>query len=297
MTFQEIADLQGCPLSTVKTRLYQGLIVLRRRLQRRGTRSLGDGAVMTLVMRCDEKDRLVGYLYGECSAAERAAVEAHLSRCAVVCGRTRRFEGCARLHLAGWNAPDDGPRLPRHARASGRRPPRPGRGAFLHGRRPQRRCWCSRAGAGLANLQIEYRQPGAVTSAPGGAPTAHRPSGLATRGRPARSPRGRPNTAHPRISRRSNSGCAAELASAARTRGDRHGAGGDRRQSPRRAAAGARRSSTRRERAAPQGAGDAAGRGRPRRRGAAAEPTSCESSRTCDRSRASRASRPRDSAR
>ncbi len=26
MTFQEIADLQGCPLSTVKTRLYQGLL-------------------------------------------------------------------------------------------------------------------------------------------------------------------------------------------------------------------------------------------------------------------------------
>ncbi len=32
MTFQEIADLQGCPLSTVKTRLYQGLTVLRRLL-------------------------------------------------------------------------------------------------------------------------------------------------------------------------------------------------------------------------------------------------------------------------
>ena len=36
MTFQEIADLQGCPLSTVKTRLYQGLSVLRRHLERRG---------------------------------------------------------------------------------------------------------------------------------------------------------------------------------------------------------------------------------------------------------------------
>ena len=35
LTFQEIADLQGCPLSTVKTRLYQGLSVLRRQLQRR----------------------------------------------------------------------------------------------------------------------------------------------------------------------------------------------------------------------------------------------------------------------
>lgn len=36
MTFQEIADLQGCPLSTVKTRLYQGLSVLRRQLQAEG---------------------------------------------------------------------------------------------------------------------------------------------------------------------------------------------------------------------------------------------------------------------
>lgn len=36
LTFQEIADLQGCPLSTVKTRLYQGLSVLRRELERQG---------------------------------------------------------------------------------------------------------------------------------------------------------------------------------------------------------------------------------------------------------------------
>jgi RNA polymerase sigma-70 factor (ECF subfamily) len=36
MTFQEIAELQGCPLSTVKTRLYQGLSVLRRHLDRTG---------------------------------------------------------------------------------------------------------------------------------------------------------------------------------------------------------------------------------------------------------------------
>jgi len=32
LTFQEIADVVGCPLSTVKTRLYQGLSVLRREL-------------------------------------------------------------------------------------------------------------------------------------------------------------------------------------------------------------------------------------------------------------------------
>ena len=37
LTFQEIADQLNCPLSTVKTRLYQGLSVLRRRLERQQT--------------------------------------------------------------------------------------------------------------------------------------------------------------------------------------------------------------------------------------------------------------------
>ncbi len=34
LTFQEIAEMLDCPLSTVKTRLYQGLSALRRRLER-----------------------------------------------------------------------------------------------------------------------------------------------------------------------------------------------------------------------------------------------------------------------
>ena len=42
LTFREIADLQGCPLSTVKTRLYQGLAVLRRQLQRDGVHGTAD---------------------------------------------------------------------------------------------------------------------------------------------------------------------------------------------------------------------------------------------------------------
>lgn len=41
LTFQEIADLQGCPLSTVKTRLYQGLSVLRRHLEAQGMTGSG----------------------------------------------------------------------------------------------------------------------------------------------------------------------------------------------------------------------------------------------------------------
>ena len=41
LTFQEIADMQDCPLSTVKTRLYQGLAVLRRQLERNGQLQAG----------------------------------------------------------------------------------------------------------------------------------------------------------------------------------------------------------------------------------------------------------------
>jgi RNA polymerase sigma-70 factor, ECF subfamily len=40
LTFQEIAQLQNCPLSTVKTRLYQGLSVLRRHLHEEGVESV-----------------------------------------------------------------------------------------------------------------------------------------------------------------------------------------------------------------------------------------------------------------
>lgn len=38
LTFQEIADLLDCPLSTVKTRVYQGLSVLRDQLEHAGIR-------------------------------------------------------------------------------------------------------------------------------------------------------------------------------------------------------------------------------------------------------------------
>jgi RNA polymerase sigma-70 factor (ECF subfamily) len=43
LTFQEIADLLDCPLSTVKTRLYQGLTVVRRQLQQAGVESAFGG--------------------------------------------------------------------------------------------------------------------------------------------------------------------------------------------------------------------------------------------------------------
>jgi RNA polymerase sigma-70 factor (ECF subfamily) len=48
LTFQEIAELVGCPLSTVKTRLYQGLTVVRREMARRGAMGPGPKTKATL---------------------------------------------------------------------------------------------------------------------------------------------------------------------------------------------------------------------------------------------------------
>jgi RNA polymerase sigma-70 factor (ECF subfamily) len=55
LTFQEIADLLGCPLSTVKTRLYQGMIVLRRELDRSGVRPSPPGTGLPRMPRTDQK--------------------------------------------------------------------------------------------------------------------------------------------------------------------------------------------------------------------------------------------------
>ena len=112
---------------------------------------------MTIVMRCEEKDRLVGYLYDECSTAERSAVEAHLSRCAM-CAAELEGLRTVRTHLAGWNEPrvDLGFRVTRDPVAP------------VSHRRWTLPLWAQAAaavlvlaaGAGLANLQIEYGNGG-----------------------------------------------------------------------------------------------------------------------------------------
>jgi RNA polymerase sigma-70 factor, ECF subfamily len=55
LTFQEIADLLGCPLSTVKTRLYQGMTVLRRELDRSGVRPFPSGTGLPRPPQSDQR--------------------------------------------------------------------------------------------------------------------------------------------------------------------------------------------------------------------------------------------------
>jgi anti-sigma factor RsiW len=54
---------------------------------------------------CTDKDALIGYVYGECDAATRDAVEAHLSACPTCAGEVGGF-GRVRTALSEWTPPD-----------------------------------------------------------------------------------------------------------------------------------------------------------------------------------------------
>jgi hypothetical protein len=60
---------------------------------------------MTEMFRCDNKDALVSYLYGESESAERQAVEAHLLVC-TACAAEVGALGVARTRLAEWTSPE-----------------------------------------------------------------------------------------------------------------------------------------------------------------------------------------------
>lgn len=74
---------------------------------------------MKVEFKCGDPAALAGYLYDECDAAERAAVEAHLAVCAS-CAAELGALGATRTALASWRPPDAqlGFRIMRDADAS-----------------------------------------------------------------------------------------------------------------------------------------------------------------------------------
>lgn len=60
---------------------------------------------MSTTFRCDDKDTLIEYLYGELDTPARRAVEAHLAVCAA-CAAEVSALGDVRAELGAWAAPD-----------------------------------------------------------------------------------------------------------------------------------------------------------------------------------------------
>jgi len=60
---------------------------------------------MSTKFTCEDKDTLVGYLYGEIDVADRRAVERHLATCAA-CAAEVAALGDVRAELGAWAAPD-----------------------------------------------------------------------------------------------------------------------------------------------------------------------------------------------
>jgi Putative zinc-finger len=123
---------------------------------------------MTNLYTCDDKERLVAYLYGETSDRERALLDAHLAEC----GRCAdEIEGlrAVRVDLAAWQPPeaDLGFRIVREPVAVTRRwwqvpvwvPTAMAAGLLLA------------FGAAAANIHLEYG-PGTIALRMGSAPTS-----------------------------------------------------------------------------------------------------------------------------
>ena len=86
---------------------------------------------------CDDKERLVAFLYGETSDRERAEVEAHLAGC-VTCAEEVDELRAVRVDLAAWQPPEAESRVSHRPRASDDEPAmvaRAGVGAGGDGRR------------------------------------------------------------------------------------------------------------------------------------------------------------------
>ncbi len=60
---------------------------------------------MTKRFQCDDKEKLVGWLYGETSDDERADVDAHLAMCAACAGELDALRS-VRVSLSAWEPPD-----------------------------------------------------------------------------------------------------------------------------------------------------------------------------------------------
>lgn len=106
------------------------------------------------IVGCGDKERLVAYLYGEDTAADRAAVEAHLATCRECATEVNGFRQL-RTQLSEWQTPeiDLGYRVVRDPISQPRRWWRASLPAWAQAAAA---VLVLSAGAGLANLHIEY---------------------------------------------------------------------------------------------------------------------------------------------
>ena len=111
---------------------------------------------MTVDMRCQDKERLIAYLYGEDAPDERDAVEGHLASCRACAAEIDGLRA-ARERLAEWQTPevDLGFRVVRDAA-----PVRTGWRVPAWAARPAAAALVLAAGAAIANLEIRYAGDG-----------------------------------------------------------------------------------------------------------------------------------------
>ena len=106
MTFQEIADLQGCPLEHGKNAALSGADGAEATAGTKRADPRGSGETsMTQNFQCGDQAALVGYLYDDCEPLEREAIAAHVISCPT-CAEELAMLAATRRQLASWTPPD-----------------------------------------------------------------------------------------------------------------------------------------------------------------------------------------------
>jgi anti-sigma factor RsiW len=112
---------------------------------------------VTSIVRCDEKDRLIAYLYGEDAPQDRAALEAHLAVCRACAAEVAGLRD-VRASLSEWDAPELAGEVrvtlgPQRSRSWWRAP-------VLMWAQAAAAVLVLSAGAAVANLEVRYGNGG-----------------------------------------------------------------------------------------------------------------------------------------
>ena len=103
-----------CPLSTVKTRVYQGLSTLRKQLGAADDSAPRELKRLTMTHIADNHEALLDYLYEEGDPAERLTMRKHLQECAACSVAVLEFQN-VRGMLGDWTPPAVGARVSHRA--------------------------------------------------------------------------------------------------------------------------------------------------------------------------------------
>ena len=101
LSYQEIADLRGTPLNTVRSQLFRARMALKSALETRAPQAVRTHHASAEHIHSPTPEEIMEYLDGEGTAASRASIAAHLASCAACQAIAAEQRGISE-HAQAW---------------------------------------------------------------------------------------------------------------------------------------------------------------------------------------------------